>query len=48
MYNRIGSQGQSAHPLPEGGDLMTEYESISLMIAFGLLIVSLLSFQKRK
>ncbi|WP_369690098.1 putative holin-like toxin [Effusibacillus lacus] len=27
---------------------MTVYESISLMIAFGILVISMLSFHKRK
>jgi hypothetical protein len=31
-----------------GGDAMTVYEAISLMIAFGLLIVLLLSEKKKK
>ncbi len=42
--NRIGSLSI----LRKGGDAMTIFESLSLMIAFGLLIVTILSFHKRK
>lgn len=42
-----GSQGWSAH-LPRGGDVMKVYEALSLMIVFSMLIVTVLSFHKRK
>ncbi|MGG0872468.1 putative holin-like toxin [Brevibacillus laterosporus] len=32
----------------EGGEAMTVYEAISLMLTFGLLIVAVLSFHKKK
>jgi hypothetical protein len=41
-------QGWSAHPLQKGGEIVTVYEAISLMLTFGMLIVALLSFHKKK
>jgi hypothetical protein len=32
----------------KGGDAMTVFEALSLMIAFALLVVALLSFDKKK
>ncbi|TLS50884.1 hypothetical protein FE782_17705 [Paenibacillus antri] len=32
----------------QGGDAMTVYEALSLMIAFGSLVVAMLSFDKKK
>jgi hypothetical protein len=41
-------QGWSAHPLQKGGEIVTVYEAISLMLTFGMLIIALLSFHKKK
>lgn len=46
--NRIGTQGWSAHLLMNGGDAMTVFESLSLMLTFGLFVIVLLSFHKKK
>jgi len=43
----IGTQGWSATPL-KGGEAMTVYETLNLMIAFGLFVIAILSFHKRK
>ncbi|MGQ7278031.1 putative holin-like toxin [Brevibacillus thermoruber] len=40
--------GWSAHPLSKGGEGMTVYEALSLMVAFGMFIIAMLSFHKRK
>jgi len=50
---KYGSNGKSAlkggrHISPQGGDAMTVYEALSLMIMFGSLVVALLSFDKKK
>ncbi|WP_370512123.1 putative holin-like toxin [Brevibacillus sp. LEMMJ03] len=36
------------YPTREGGENVTVYEAISLMLTFGLLIVAVLSFHKKK
>ncbi|WP_326969425.1 putative holin-like toxin [Bacillus haynesii] len=41
LYIKLGSLGKLAHPLWKGVMLMTTYETISLMIAFGMLIAML-------
>jgi len=41
-------EGGRQHLLMEGGGAMTVYEAISLMITFGMFVIALLSFHKRK
>ncbi|WP_413541966.1 putative holin-like toxin [Brevibacillus sp. WF146] len=41
-------QGWSTHPLQKGGEIVTVYEALSLMLAFSLLIVCGLSFHQKK
>jgi hypothetical protein len=42
------SQGWLAHPQWKGGDAMTVFEALLLMLTFGLFIIAMLSFLKRK
>ena len=46
-FIRTAPQGWSAHPRQKGGDAMTVYEALSVMIAFGTLIILLLSNKKK-
>lgn len=45
--NRL-AQGWSAHPRWKGGESMTVFEAIYLMLTFGILVVALLSYTKQK
>ena len=49
QYNRMAPQGWSAHLLSHkgGGENMTVYEAITLMIAFGVLIAMLSNDRKK-
>ncbi|MFS0572348.1 putative holin-like toxin [Brevibacillus sp. 179-C8.2 HS] len=51
LHNRNGSSrvvGSLSTPSGKGGETMTVYEALSLMLAFGMLLVAILSFHKRK
>ncbi|WP_425455802.1 putative holin-like toxin [Brevibacillus gelatini] len=40
--------GSLSTPSGKGGEIVTVYEALSLMLTFGLLIVAVLSFHKKK
>lgn len=42
-------RSRAVGPLPdEGGEAMTVYEAITIMISFGMFVVAMLSFDKKK